>query len=579
MYRGHKILYPDGGVYKGDAIEDAKRKGHFLPHGHGEMYWPANGERSVVYVGQFTDGLQHGYGEMERKDWKYAGMWAYGQKSGQGTTTYKHGRYVGEYVKGKKHGRGRYEWQDVQEGSYKVLEGEWQDGAMHGQGEEHFTSAANIFKYKGGYVHGEREGIGSFEWNGATTAGSLYEGDVVQGQPHGYGTCTKVAVKDGKNEYPIRVLSKTSGSFRFGRMCKSMEQFVYNWGDEGDIEWRREYEEYNVCRDVVFELTNVKQGLTALAHLYGAKGSRKSQRVCKDASRFFAKWCAQLILADPQAERELFAFFRKLRFPNFTVDQISWFLLHVWRELVSEHHLWLTDPSGESLRLWTPTQIVCFAIGCIGKSETENGRNFWRSVTVRMLSREFVEYHQSQTPITFKSWQVWVVDIAEVEAFLKDTGTNADFWSLAMQYFNDTDKQREEDVRKRLLQEHYDSDPFANDFEERYAGLKLAHHASQACARIRFDRAIWRVIVANRVVKAWMESAVQTAYAPRSALQHLSHAMHRGDKTEIAHAHDGYQAAVFERHVRRKLSPSAFAEIAESCEAEVLAHVRDLEAE
>jgi hypothetical protein len=84
-----------------------------------------NGDK---YVGEFSDGTQHGKGTMTwANNLKYSGDWRNGEMHGNGTWTGLDGqKYVGEFKNNKWHGRGTEYRAD---GSI-VRSGTWRDGGF-----------------------------------------------------------------------------------------------------------------------------------------------------------------------------------------------------------------------------------------------------------------------------------------------------------------------------------------------------------------------------------------------------------------------------------------------------------------
>jgi len=108
------------------------------------------------------------------------GEWRNGSLHGQGTYTYADGdKFVGEWKDGKWHGQGTYTYAN---GDKYV--GEFKDGKYHGQGT---YTTANGEKYVGEWKDGNKHGQGT-----ATYAdGNKYVGEFKDGKKHGQGIYTK----------------------------------------------------------------------------------------------------------------------------------------------------------------------------------------------------------------------------------------------------------------------------------------------------------------------------------------------------------------------------------------------------
>ena len=79
-YCNGKIKYESGDIYKG-RVKDGKH------HGHGELKQGRIGTSSLTvahYVGDWSHGLRHGYGVLNKDVEKYMGMWASDMKNGSG---------------------------------------------------------------------------------------------------------------------------------------------------------------------------------------------------------------------------------------------------------------------------------------------------------------------------------------------------------------------------------------------------------------------------------------------------------------------------------------------------------------
>jgi hypothetical protein len=91
-------------------------------------------DSSTVYDGEWKDGMRHGQGTLSFDDVgvaKYEGGWANDKKSGKGKMVYASGNwYDGDWVADVKNGSGKMMWVT----SGESYEGQWVDGKPHGGG-------------------------------------------------------------------------------------------------------------------------------------------------------------------------------------------------------------------------------------------------------------------------------------------------------------------------------------------------------------------------------------------------------------------------------------------------------------
>lgn len=67
------------------------------------------------YVGEFRDGLAHGYGEFrDTNGGSYEGMWERDKFNGRGKQVWNHSDeiYEGSFLDGTKHGKGKFTWKN-----------------------------------------------------------------------------------------------------------------------------------------------------------------------------------------------------------------------------------------------------------------------------------------------------------------------------------------------------------------------------------------------------------------------------------------------------------------------------------
>lgn len=125
-----------------------------------------------TYIGEFLDGLRHGFGECVSVSGSgYIGLWSLGKRSGNGTELEANGdSYAGDWVEGVKSGKGVYRLVSLQ----YIYEGEMAENEFCGNGKMTFNDGS---LYIGGFRKGKKEGEGRFEYcDGATYVGSfLYD--------------------------------------------------------------------------------------------------------------------------------------------------------------------------------------------------------------------------------------------------------------------------------------------------------------------------------------------------------------------------------------------------------------------
>jgi hypothetical protein len=244
-------------TYEGDIVND-------LPNGYGILTI----DEDRKYVGNWKDGLFHGYGEFNeykkeyKGEWKngekhghgegrgtylsidigghsmpigghygghhdghYVGDWKHGKENGKGIIIFDEGsanrrRYEGQFKDGIFHGKGEYENPNQWSRYYKNDEGnfdanyigEWKNGKKHGHGVETFKGGklrcGTIFhggsKYDGTWRFGKEHGQGELE----CPTGNKYEGEWKYGFFHGKGTLLKVGKDPSSRTY--------SGEFKYG---------------------------------------------------------------------------------------------------------------------------------------------------------------------------------------------------------------------------------------------------------------------------------------------------------------------------------------------------------------------------
>ncbi|KAK1737727.1 phosphatidylinositol-4-phosphate 5-kinase-related protein [Skeletonema marinoi] len=171
-----KITFDSGNAYEGDVV-DGK------PDGRGKKiysYW--------TYEGDWKNGMRHGEGTVKWPDGDfYKGQWKDDSMHGQGIYKWTDGNsYEGEWKDGKRHGKGIYKRPD---GSVKY-DGEWKNGKY-----KYTTHSLNAMRKSHSfccttYLHpASLLGANNTIKMAKITFdnGGVYEGDVVDGKPHGRG--------------------------------------------------------------------------------------------------------------------------------------------------------------------------------------------------------------------------------------------------------------------------------------------------------------------------------------------------------------------------------------------------------
>jgi hypothetical protein len=156
-------------VYRG-RIVNGKPEGFGLQEVH-------VGSRSIVYLGNFRDGVFDGHGEYRAYGDRYVGEFTDGDITGVGTWYFAGGEvYTGQVVRGSRHGRGVHTFPDGDR-----YEGEFTEGHITGHGVWHFHGGQT---YVGQVVNGSRHGQGVMSWSG----GNRIDGTFRNGVPV-TGTC------------------------------------------------------------------------------------------------------------------------------------------------------------------------------------------------------------------------------------------------------------------------------------------------------------------------------------------------------------------------------------------------------
>ena len=216
-----------------------------------------------VYEGEMKDGEAHGFGTYRWKDGDvYTGEYVNGLRHGKGKFVFASGNYYdGEWANGKYQGHGIYHWNDGDE-----FDGEWQNGQRHGKGK--WTYADGRY-YTGVWENGESISSSSIVYpstSNATTAtktapkaaepkimrkeysNGSYEGEMKDGEPHGFGTYRwndgdvytgeyVNGTRHGKGKFVF-----VSGNYYDGEWVdgKYNGHGIFRWSDGGEFdgEWK-----------------------------------------------------------------------------------------------------------------------------------------------------------------------------------------------------------------------------------------------------------------------------------------------------------------------------------------------------
>jgi len=179
--------------YSGETDEKGE------PHGRGSMHY-AKGGWLESYEGEWRNGKRHGHGKLRDTEFRLEGEWRDGKIHGFGIKTYFTGeKFSGEFRDGTEY-KGEMVFVDGE-----IYDGEWSNGRPGGRGVIVYEDFA---RYEGGvhssgddgwrhrqeyWPHGEGEmrypdgEIYSGKWHSGIPL-DLYEGELLDGLPHGQGT-------------------------------------------------------------------------------------------------------------------------------------------------------------------------------------------------------------------------------------------------------------------------------------------------------------------------------------------------------------------------------------------------------
>ncbi len=160
------LSFADGSTYVGGVNAQGQLDGN------GRLQW-RNGDS---YVGDFADGLFHGYGIFSSSaSGNYRGNFVKGDMEGAGELIYEDGsRYQGEFKANQFHGKGKLIYAD---GTYYF--GDFVTGRTHGKGQWVYPDKST---YVGDVVNGVLSGRGEL-----SRSGNKYTGEFVAGKMHGKG--------------------------------------------------------------------------------------------------------------------------------------------------------------------------------------------------------------------------------------------------------------------------------------------------------------------------------------------------------------------------------------------------------
>jgi hypothetical protein len=162
----HGTLIPNKSFYYGEKNKKGKR------HGFGTLVLNDGSK----FIGFWLDNEFSYYGRYIDTDLLvHEGQFKNGVLNGQGEEHSLISKYKGQFIEGKKEGYGTLETDS------EIYEGNFENGNKNGKGRIHFTKTDNY--YEGDFSQGKIEGRGKFKW----ANGDYYEGDFLNGILHGSG--------------------------------------------------------------------------------------------------------------------------------------------------------------------------------------------------------------------------------------------------------------------------------------------------------------------------------------------------------------------------------------------------------
>lgn len=198
-----------GTSYVGGAVSYHGEWNYDRPGGFGTEYCTRQGEKRVVYRGEWKDGQRHGHGSYfgGMDVVQYNGEFEDGCRHGQGREHDAAGNlaYEGEWRNGMRHGMGTSYRSSMREDSGGVqfchvnsleYSGEWKDDEYDGQGKSYAERSERLL-YDGGWVKGKFDGVGRF-YHDTESHALAYTGGYKEGMRSGAGTSFAV---DGTLHY------------------------------------------------------------------------------------------------------------------------------------------------------------------------------------------------------------------------------------------------------------------------------------------------------------------------------------------------------------------------------------------
>lgn len=168
LYHGYgRLEIKDYGTYEGSFVDGEQS-------GYGQFKF----DDGKYYAGHATNRQMHGYGILIFTDGtKYVGQFSNGYFHGDGILhLFNNAKYVGEFLNGKMHGYGCYIKQDS---SHKeVYKGDFSNNAFCGFGT---LKIKNIFTYTGEFQNGQYHGYGKYEnkLNKLTLFGNFIQNEII----------------------------------------------------------------------------------------------------------------------------------------------------------------------------------------------------------------------------------------------------------------------------------------------------------------------------------------------------------------------------------------------------------------
>jgi hypothetical protein len=200
---------------------------------------PDYSKKIDIGIGGRTEKWTKCWGVVTVRGMVLEGEWVNGNLNGQGTTTFPNGeKYVGEYKDGKKNGQGTYYFLADNQSKGDKYVGEFKDGKYHGQGTYTFASGA---KHVGEYKDGLKNGQGTYTF----ASGDKYVGEYKDDKENGQGTYTKTNI------------GKYVGEFKDG-MYNGQGMFTYVNGEQQEGIW----ENNNFIREAKVNLPNLNNNIT-----------------------------------------------------------------------------------------------------------------------------------------------------------------------------------------------------------------------------------------------------------------------------------------------------------------------------